>query len=45
MSIEMGSIFTNEKRMVLILFREKVSFNLMVKGITFGWANVKQSEI
>ena len=34
MSFEMGSVFMNEKRMVLILFRERTSFNLMVKGIT-----------
>jgi len=44
MSFEMGSVFTNEKRMVLILFRERASFNLMVKGITLvgrTWNNLK----
>ena len=34
MSFEMGSVFTNEKSMVLILFQQRASFNLMVKGIT-----------
>ena len=46
---EMGRVFKNEKRSVLILFRDCTSFNLMVKWRTFvgrTWNNWKhKSEI